>query len=845
MDAKEEALGALFKTDVRFVVPRFQRRYVWTLENWSALWSDVVGAVGRYAQSATPAEPANAAQPATVPEHFLGAVVLQTGSAVGPSTLRIRQVIDGQQRLATTQVLFAAAYDVAVARRVDKRYRIALRKLTHNDDEMSHNDDDVYKLWPTFHDWRPFRLAMGGGGQSSTKDRPALLQAYDYFSRELRSWAAPLNGAALEAALDRLITIFNHGLRVVVLDLHSSDNPQVIFESLNARGMPLQASDLVRNHVFYTAEAHHIDPDRLYDEHWARFEDGYWRDDIGTGPRPRTRLDAFLSHFLTMELRREIHSQHVFLDFRRYLDPQGRRLSQVLARLAAYGDIYRALDQRTELDPVERRFMSRLEALDTAAVMPLVLQAFGEYEAEVRHGILSTLESYLVRRVIVGWDAKSYGATVIRLLQRLVGAADPVAIVREQLAGYRGKSAGWPTNADLIRQVRNRSLANVDTKRIRLLLSLIDSHLRTPMSEPIAYEIDALTVEHLMPKSWEEHWPLGAGTADERRELVHTLGNLTLVSEHLNGSMGNAPWENKRVAIAAHSRLQLNHDLPAVWDEDAIRARAAEFGRLLIRALPRPDSSGPQVAPTDEAEPAVADPPDTEGVQTLADDVADDVEDDLEAAPVPPVGRPEPPGDAVARHVLDVLGRRPQGTVMTPAQISRARSSVPRDSRPGARTVTDRLRTGTLTGVETTTNEHGHLAARLAARRGPAERLPEATTILRAPADGTDESARQASLHFAMVQLYSRARDEAGYSASAFLQQLRQRGGIEVARHVLASSGVTAGFRRLHELGRLDLTVEALVLRDEFASLFSADELAMARERLAQHGGEPPRVPSS
>jgi hypothetical protein len=151
---------------------------------------------------------------------------------------------------------------------------------------------------------------------------------------------------------------------------------------------------------------------------------------------------------------------------------------------------------------------------------------------------------------------------------------------------------------------------------------------------------------------------------------------------------------------------------------------------------------------------------------------------------------------------------------------------------PGFKVIADRLRNGTLSGVEPTTNRSGHQAARLSRRQPNPEPLAEATTILRAPSD----DARTARFHFEMVRLHARARDEAGYSASTFLQQVREQGGLAVAKRRLATDAVSAGFKKLLELGRLDLSIEALALRDDFAPLFTDEELGRARERLARYG---------
>ena len=80
-----------------------------------------------------------------------------------------------------------------------------------------------------------------------------------------------------------------------------------------------------------------------------------------------------------------------------------------------------------------------------------------------------------------------------------------------------------------------------------------------------------------------------------------------------------------------------------------------------------------------------------------------------------------------------------------------------------------------------------------------------------------------------------------GYWASYFLRGVRNHGGPNYARQLLRDQGTSAGFQRLTEEGRLDLTVEALVLKPEFADLFNDDERSVASDRLARAGYQPAR----
>jgi hypothetical protein len=87
-----------------------------------------------------------------------------------------------------------------------------------------------------------------------------------------------------------------------------------------------------------------------------------------------------------------------------------------------------------------------------------------------------------------------------------------------------------------------------------------------------------------------------------------------------------------------------------------------------------------------------------------------------------------------------------------------------------------------------------------------------------------------------MKDVYIRAKAEANYTATYFVGMLSNYGGLGTAQRLLASSEVSSGFGALYERGRLDLTVEALVVQPKFAALFTDDEIEIARQRLDQLG---------
>ena len=95
------------------------------------------------------------------------------------------------------------------------------------------------------------------------------------------------------------------------------------------------------------------------------------------------------------------------------------------------------------------------------------------------------------------------------------------------------------------------------------------------------------------------------------------------------------------------------------------------------------------------------------------------------------------------------------------------------------------------------------------------------------------------AFHEEMINLYQRIKAESGYNATRFLQMVSERGGLEAAKTLLHNPQVSYGFEELWKRGRLDLTVEAVVLKEHWSQLFSPNDIATARKRLDELGYKP------
>ena len=127
---------------------------------------------------------------------------------------------------------------------------------------------------------------------------------------------------------DECFSALKSALQVVVIDLDRDDDPQVIFETLNARGEPLLPADLLRNFIFLRAARKKENPEKLYNEYWREFDDEFWRVEVRQGRLQRARSDLFMQHFLASRLTEDIPIKHLYVEYKWWiLGDEGARPS--------------------------------------------------------------------------------------------------------------------------------------------------------------------------------------------------------------------------------------------------------------------------------------------------------------------------------------------------------------------------------------------------------------------------------------------------------------------------------------------------------------------------------------
>ena len=268
----------------------------------------------------------------------------------------------------------------------------------------------------------------------------------------------------------------------------------------------------------------------------------------------------------------------------------------MMANIHSNALLYREIDD-PQGDSKLSVSLRRLLRLDFVVFRPVLIALLGRpasNDGEV-YAAVTALESFLVRRMVCGMQTRGYGTLALDLLKGIEAAdvdSSVTAIVISTLNGPVGSPTEWPSDEVFGSKWKSgRFYGWFRRDRVLIMLLAIEEYLQkaATKSEPVLkFDFSKLTIEHIMPQSWMEHWPLPLdGDVGHREAAIQGIGNLTLVSGKLNPALSNSAWhipgaENcKRAGLSSHSNLMLNKKIlegyPTEWDEKTINRRASEL----------------------------------------------------------------------------------------------------------------------------------------------------------------------------------------------------------------------------------------------------------------------------
>lgn len=591
----------LFDTNIRYIVPPYQRRYVWNEpDQWEPLWQDIVSLTEQVqGTSHTGGDD----------PHFLGAVVVRQLQS-GRTEPAKQEVIDGQQRLTTLQILLDAAEHVLHER--NDEHADLLKPLILNGEVFTRENKDFrFKVWPTRHDRDAFRAVMAGQDPQIVPGESQIADAHLFFQRRIAEWLNAADADEAERRTEALVEVATQRLNFVVINVDGDQLANTIFETLNARGTPLQAWDLVKN-LIYDRAGSDPDFDEWFDDHLLKFDQDWWQRESGTGRNRRSNVDLYLNHFLVLRRKAEVKgrtNRDVYRAFGEYLEepvePGEKSVKSVGTDFSRLGDTYEEV-MLTARTGKHGQFLHhwRVEGHGVLAPVILWLWSSGVPDQQLNRAVRA-LDSYFGRRLVCQSSSKDYRELSIGLLNELDSkGADNAGDATVKYLKKRAADVDtlqWPDDAELRKVLTERPVyGKLTSARVQMVLEAIERQMRIDAGfADSSFVPDGLSIEHVMPQKWDAHWPPAkGGTAEEtarqrRGRLIHTIGNLTLVNPKLNSTLRNSAWKTKRRTLKTHSKLYISNDVnehTKQWNEAAITERSDRMADILIRVWPEPDA---------------------------------------------------------------------------------------------------------------------------------------------------------------------------------------------------------------------------------------------------------------
>lgn len=561
MKAVDTNLLRLLKQSDRFVVPIYQRVYSWDEAECEQLWQDIVRAGARE----------------TLNSHFTGSIVYIERDQGSNTSREPDLIIDGQQRVTTVTILLAA-----LAARLDSLPEgeqepepgFAPQKIRglylRNEYESG---DDYFKLTLSQRDKDALRAVVRNVPMSETTSRVAA--NYAYFVDRLNDPDIDLTHVC--RGLDKLVV-------VDVKLTRGMDDPQLVFESMNATGKKLSQADLIRNFVLMDLPP--TRQEQLYEDYWFPMERLFQSEN-------EKRFDEFVRHYLTVKTRSIPRLVEIYDAFKAYAFEQeatGTSRDDLVVDLSLHARWFANMALGGEpVKQLARRFAD-VDQLATVTY-PFQLRLYADYDAGTLSAvdfaaILDAVISYLFRRVVCRIPTNSLNKTFANLAAAIVERhyVESVCARLLTLPNYRR----FPADEEFEEALKTTDMYNV--KRRSYFFRKMENYGRKEEVSTAEY-----TIEHIMPQNANPAWQeaLGENWEADHDRYLHTLGNLTLTG--YNPEYSDRPFHEKRDMEGGFkdSPLRLNRGLGQLdsWNADEIEKRAHTLANQAIEIWPRPDYS--------------------------------------------------------------------------------------------------------------------------------------------------------------------------------------------------------------------------------------------------------------
>lgn len=541
----------------RYIIPVYQRRYDWKIENCKQLYNDLL----RLAKDKEG-------------NHFFGSIV---SDVVGAGSITEYHIIDGQQRLTTVTLLL-----LAIAKLVEKGEAYS-NEVDLNEQIMERfiiskwaKEDDKVKLIPVKRDRKALHYLIFGEEDEYIENSNLTIN-YKYFYERLKKDSHIID--EIYSAIQRL--------QVISITLEKGDDAQLIFESLNSTGLALSEGDKIRNFILMNLPLEK--QNKYFEKYWIKIEDF-----------TNKRIDNFVRNYLSIKTFSMPTMSKVYFEFKDYVNRHSESLETLLEDMLKYSKFYKKLldgesgFKNKDLDSS----MFNLKKMEISVTEPFFMEVFSLNDESMLSlddliGIFNTIEIYLFRRNICGVASNALNKIFLNLNKDIVRYDGTTENYVEKLKYNlinKKDSGRFPKDEEFYENLNNKEIYLMRGRFKNYLFNKIENY-NTVETKDIYNHLDdgTYSIEHIMPQKLNDDWfeELGDNVEEIHEKWIHKLGNLTITG--YNSDMGNSSFEKKRDGKHGFKKsgIRMNQDLALLdsWGEEEIEKRHRDLLDLAVHEI--------------------------------------------------------------------------------------------------------------------------------------------------------------------------------------------------------------------------------------------------------------------
>lgn len=545
----------------QFVIPVYQRNYTWTAGKEVAQYLEDLKSVlkGEYSN------------------HFLG-ILIYLDTPIDSFT-REYSVIDGQQRLTTTFIILYAIKAILK----DKGDSEAINNLDGQYLTNPYSNNKMkYKLKPLVADDEVYQKIIEEKFDEIKETDSNVYKNYLYV-------IAKLKGMIDEGYTANDILMALNKLYVVCVPISEEDNAQKIFESINATGVKLTASDLIRNYILMDLKSEV--QEQYYKDYWKKIEDYISSDS--------KKLELFFRMYLAARTHNLPTRSAIYRNFVSWVKESNISTEELLKDVVQYADAYYNIYRKDirELDSSIRESIKEFRRILSDMPAPALMELYLLYKKkciseQTFSRLVQMISCYLIRRALCNLDTSNITRmfpTFIRdVMDECNGNYDNIIDIagKNLVTKNVGNAMYMPTDTQM-----RETIANANMYNIRATLRIFFDKLEL-RNNPAPVDLTSLSVEHIMPQSKSKEWMKELRIDEETYNYnLHRLGNLTLAAKSDNSAMGDKLWEYKNKILKSTSHLKINEEVLKVnkWTIQEIEKRTNDLIEKMIELYPYPD----------------------------------------------------------------------------------------------------------------------------------------------------------------------------------------------------------------------------------------------------------------